>query len=487
MLETPVLYIVFNRLDTVKQTFLKIKQARPKELYIAADGPRLIREGEAEKCKEVRGWVLEQIDWDCNVHTLFREENLGCGRGVSSAITWFFDNVEQGIILEDDCLPSLSFFTFSQEMLQRYKDNESIYLISGTNINDKRVYGKGYFFSQLGGIWGWASWKRAWHNFKFDISNLVSEENLKLCETHLGIKNSVEWMREIFFKDVDTWDYQWLFIRLLNGGLSIVPEKNLISNIGFQADSSHTSSASSPFANLPSYELKFPVEKQNIVVSKEYDKYFSKFFKTSKNNFVKKIISFPKRCIKHILRRLYIIASAAPAKTYDCIYDKTTVFHPEASVMAMNSPDSIIVGAGTHIRGNLQTYPHGGNITIGKNCYVGDHTRIWSSSKIEIGDYVLISHNVNIFDDTTHPVDSIERRKHAEYIFTKGFPKEMTSLDPKPIKIEKDAWICCNSIILRGITIGEGSIVAAGSVVTKDVPPYTMVAGNPAKIIKKIK
>lgn len=487
MFETPILYIIFNRLDTVQQTFLQIKKQQPKELFIAADGPRLNKDGEAELCKNVRDWVLAQIDWECNVHTLFREGNLGCGKGVSSAITWFFDNVEQGIILEDDCLPRQSFFQFSQELLDRYKNNDDIYLISGTNVNDKHSYGKGYFFSKLGGIWGWASWKRAWQHFRFDIQDLLTDENIKICEINLGIKKSSEWMRQIFFKDFDTWDYQWLFIRLLNNGLSIVPEKNLISNIGFNNSSTHTADSSNPFSNLSAKELNFPIKNVNISVSRQYDKFFSKFFTPKKDLLLKRIVHFPKRCIKHILRRLYLIASAEPAKTYDCIYDRTTIFHPEASVMALNSRNSIVIGPGSHIRGLLQTYPHGGNIIIGKNCYVGDHTRIWSSSKIEIGDFVLISHNVNIFDDTTHPIDPIERRKHAECIFTRGFPKIIDSLDPKPIKIEKDAWICCNSIILRGITIGEGAVVAAGSVVTKDVPAYTLVAGNPAKIIKKLK
>jgi len=174
-------------------------------------------------------------------------------------------------------------------------------------------------------------------------------------------------------------------------------------------------------------------------------------------------------------------------KHYHCTYEESTTFHPEAQVINLkNDVNAIMVGANTHIRGQLHTYPHGGNIKIGEYCYLGDHSKIWSSSSVEIGNNVLIAHNVNIFDDTTHPINYMERRAHAKAIFEIGFPSEMNNLNPKPIKIGNDAWIGCMSIILRGVTIGEGAIIAAGSVVTKNVEPFTVVAGNPARVIKRL-
>jgi acetyltransferase-like isoleucine patch superfamily enzyme len=149
------------------------------------------------------------------------------------------------------------------------------------------------------------------------------------------------------------------------------------------------------------------------------------------------------------------------------------------------NPDDIVLGADTHVRGELFTFGHGGRIIIGQDCYIGDGTRIWSARSITVGDRVLISHNVNIFDSLTHPISAKRRHRQFKEIATTGHPREL-DLDEKPIRIDNDAWIGSQSTILRGVTIGEGAIVGAGSVVTKDVPPWTIVAGNPARVIREI-
>ena len=146
MFNTPILFVIFNRLDTTFKVFEKIREIKPKKLYIAADGPRKQIEGENEKCAKVRS-IETLVDWDCEVKTLFQSENLSCGPAVSTAISWFFNNEEQGIILEDDCLPNTSFFHFCEEMLNYYKENETIMHIGGTNFQDGRMYGKAdYYF-----------------------------------------------------------------------------------------------------------------------------------------------------------------------------------------------------------------------------------------------------------------------------------------------------------------------------------------------------
>ena len=134
---TPVLFIVFNRLDKTRQVFEAIRQARPPFLYIASDGARFNKEGELEKVQAVRDFIIQNIDWKCEVKTLFRKKNLGCKYAVSGAISWFFNNVDQGIILEDDCLPSKSFFWYCEELLEKYKHDNSIYLISGETHNSE--------------------------------------------------------------------------------------------------------------------------------------------------------------------------------------------------------------------------------------------------------------------------------------------------------------------------------------------------------------
>ena len=152
---------------------------------------------------------------------------------------------------------------------------------------------------------------------------------------------------------------------------------------------------------------------------------------------------------------------------------------------ALGDSDKIVIGGHSHIRGELMIFGHGGRISIGEWCYVGVGTRIWSAASIEIGNRVLISHSVNIFDNLTHPLKATERHEQARQIFTSGHPREI-SLDEKPIKIGDDAWIGACAMVLRGVSVGEGGVVAAGAVVTKDVPPYSVVAGNPAVVVREL-
>ena len=166
--------------------------------------------------------------------------------------------------------------------------------------------------------------------------------------------------------------------------------------------------------------------------------------------------------------------------------DTTSVIYWSAIIHNMrHQRDAIRVGAGTHIKGELLTFAHGGEISIGDHCYLGDQSRVWSAKSISIGDRVLISHNVNIFDSLTHPISPRERHKHYLEIVTNGHPRR-ADLGEAPVQIDDDVWIGCLSIVLRGVTIGKGAIVGAGSVVSKDVPPFTVVAGNPARIIREL-
>ncbi len=165
--------------------------------------------------------------------------------------------------------------------------------------------------------------------------------------------------------------------------------------------------------------------------------------------------------------------------------DVGTVIHLSAKINNNRSLESIVLGKHTHILGELFIFSHGGQIVIGNNCYVGDHSRVWSAKDVYIGDRVLISHGVNIFDSLTHPISASKRSEQYRDIISKGHP-EIIDLSEAPVRIESDVWIGCLSVILRGVTVGQGAIIGAGSIVTKDVPPWTIVAGNPAKIIREI-
>ena len=246
MFNTPILFLVFNRPDTTVRVFEQIRKIKPAYLYVAADGPRESKPVEKDICDKVRSVVLSQIDWKCEIKTLFRDENLGCGKAVSEAITWFFENVEEGIILEDDCLPDLSFFHYCEVMLNRYRDNKTVMHVGGDNFQFGRRRGKGdYYFSTLGHVWGWATWRRAWIKYQFDVSKAepIKEQSYK----HAFNNNTlfIDYYKDIFCKianqSIDTWDYQWMYTLIKNDALSICPNVNLVQNIGFGKDATHTS------------------------------------------------------------------------------------------------------------------------------------------------------------------------------------------------------------------------------------------------------
>ena len=299
-INTPVLFLVFNRIDTTKQVFNAIKKAKPPRLYIGSDGSREQKVGEAEKVKAVREYVLNSIDWDCEVKTLFREKNLGCKYAVSSAVTWFFEHEDMGIILEDDCLPSLSFFKFCEELLIRYKDDKRIWHIGGCNFQDGIKRGDAdYYFSAINHIWGWASWADRW---KFYDKELESIQDSSFINNYWSGKAFKDW-NKIFWKmknkKKDTWDHQWTFSIWKNNGIAILPNVNMISNIGFGKNATHTKDYNIKVASLIINEMdvvnmKHPLQKVRNKEADEYD--YEKSF--SKKPFFRRVINKLCRMIK---------------------------------------------------------------------------------------------------------------------------------------------------------------------------------------------
>ena len=279
-METPILFLIFNRPDTTQKVFERIREIQPKYLYIAADGPRKDKAGEYELCERTRAII--NVDWNCEVKTLYRAKNLGCGLAVSQAISWFFEQVEKGIILEDDCLPDLSFFTFCEILLEKYKNNQTIMHIGGTNSQFGIKRGDdSYYFSKYPHIWGWATWKRAWLKYK---SEFTKEEKLQnIIPFYNFNKMEIEFWEsqwEILNSDskIDTWDIQWTFSCWLNNGISIVPNYNLISNIGFNETATHTKSKESKLANIATVKLKKIIHPNLIAINNTADYYtFSKY------------------------------------------------------------------------------------------------------------------------------------------------------------------------------------------------------------------
>jgi hypothetical protein len=249
---TPVAVIIFNRPDCTRRLLECLRKVEPRRLLIVADGPRESRVGEAERCAEARA-VFDAIDWECEVSTNFAATNMGCRQRVASGISWVFETVEEAIILEDDCLPDTSFFWFCCEMLERYRDDDRVMSVSGDNfLGSPRRNTDSYYFSRLVHIWGWATWRRAWKKYDLSMSDWPRMKSEGWLFDLLGDRPGASYFERAFDQvyqgAIDTWDYQWVYSVWRHGGLSINPATNLVENIGFGADATHTVADSSPFA-----------------------------------------------------------------------------------------------------------------------------------------------------------------------------------------------------------------------------------------------
>ncbi len=255
----PVLFLVFNRPERTRQVFEAIRAAQPSHLFVAADGPRPHRLAEAERCEQVRA-IATAVDWPCEVHTLFRESNLGCGRAVSEAISWFFDHVPEGIVLEDDCLPDASFFDFGTALLERYRGDRRVFKIAGTNPVGSwpGFAGANYFFSSYGYSWGWASWRDRWACFDLNIADWPSFERSSHARHYPFSRQRNQGFRATHAGLIDTWDYQWHYTISCNHGLVVIPTINLVRNIGFEPEATHTRNAMSLYSRNPVGRLEPP-------------------------------------------------------------------------------------------------------------------------------------------------------------------------------------------------------------------------------------
>jgi hypothetical protein len=295
-LTTPVAFLIFNRPDTTARVFEAIRQAKPPKLLVVADGPRPDRPDDIEKCKAARA-IIEKVDWDCEVLKNYSDVNLGCGKRVSTGITWVFEQFEEVIILEDDCLPHPDFFRFCEELLEKYRDDKRIMAIGGTNvIGEWKSSVQSYHFSYHGSIWGWASWRRAWCYFDLDM-RLWANQEIRNRVRDVIADNRQYQKRAIVFesvyrKEIDTWDYQWIFARLVQSGLTVIPCVNLVSNLGFaREDATHTKSRNEFLSNLERIDMIFPIKTNEfIAIDRDYDKQvFLKAFKEMGYRIISKI------------------------------------------------------------------------------------------------------------------------------------------------------------------------------------------------------
>lgn len=308
MYNVPIGIIFFNRPDKLKDLFKIIKKIEPKELFLIQDGPRIDRKTQdIEKINECR-LVFDDIDWECEVHRNYSEINLGCGLRPASGIDWIFDKVEQCIILEDDCIPNVSFFYFCEELLNKYKNDEQVMLISGMNLLNSFPCKESYFFSQACTIGAWATWKRAWKHYDFNMEAFDSKKTKKILKKKFINKNMMiskfsSWdiTRRKLKKNekIDWWDYQFHMQLFLRDGLGIVPKYNLVKNIGYGDDASNVSDENAVHFNLSINDLSFPlIHPSKIICNKEFDSIlFKQQFKNVSK--IRVLLSYVKRIIQY--------------------------------------------------------------------------------------------------------------------------------------------------------------------------------------------
>jgi hypothetical protein len=276
--DTPILFLIFNRPDLTEKVFQRIQEIQPKQLFIAADGPRSDSDADNELCRQAKELVLNNINWNCTIQTLFRDKNLGCKIAVTEAINWFFTHVESGIILEDDALPEKSFFTFCESLLKKYKNEEHIFHISGNNFQLSNIGDGSYYLSKLPHIWGWATWKRAWKNFDATLKSF--DENKPVAyfdEPEIDLFWKQQFAR-VKNNPVDEWDYQWVHALFNNNAYALQPQYNLVKNIGFDERGLRTKSDKDFLADLKTYPINTIVHPDKLTYDKTADINFQKFF-----------------------------------------------------------------------------------------------------------------------------------------------------------------------------------------------------------------
>ncbi len=302
-----VLLIAFNRPCEARRVFDQIRLARPSKLYIACDGPRSSKIGEAEQVEKVR-LLASEVDWPCQVKVRFLKENLGCARAVSSAIEWFLNDAEEGIILEDDCLPTPAFFKFSAIMLERYRDDLRIGLISGTNLAESINLNGGYGFSSIVTCWGWATWRRTWINYQLSPRPIVDAEPWTHCLPQGSLRMLRMQINRIGAGDCHTWDYQLLLQVLRCKQLTVVPAVNLVLNIGFEGSGTHFTSARRPwwvpgYAYNPESDLWDSWPK--VLANRSFDQHYLAVAHAGSSKFKRIILK-----VRHWLRSFYSHANA---------------------------------------------------------------------------------------------------------------------------------------------------------------------------------
>lgn len=305
-LNKPIAFFIFKRPDTTEKVFEAIRRVKPPTLLVVADGPRIERPGEAEKCAAARK-IIDRVDWNCEVLKNYSENNLGCMRRVSSGLDWVFEKVDEAIILEDDCLPDTTFFRFCEQLLDRYQHDERIMTVCGVNFQFGRPVNEySYYYSTYHDCWGWATWRRAWQYYDIDMKLWPKLRDSSFLKDKLLDSRAASYWGSNFQnahdKKVDSWFYRWLFSCWVQNGLGIFPKTNLVSNIGVGAEATNTVNQDDDwiYSNMPTEPISFPLKHPPFMLP---DRQADKF--TQETRFQPNLVRRIKKKINRKFKKLF--------------------------------------------------------------------------------------------------------------------------------------------------------------------------------------
>lgn len=491
----PIALFVYNRpLHTAKTiaALLKNDFAEDSEIFIYSDGPRSVMVAAA--VAEVRNLINAVVGFK-SINIIKREKNLGLANSILDGVGYLCNKFGRVIVVEDDLVTLPNFLQYMNAALDKYAQYPKVYSITGYSFTNNISGIEDTYFLPITSTWGWATWKNKWSLFERNKEKLALDLKDPIFCSAFNLQGSFfysQMAESALHGRVDSWGIYWYYCVFKVGGYSLFPAKSLVQNIGYDGSGIHSRGENEvelvPFDPVLTNDLEIKernvelikdilaLEKKKILTSSKRQKIIKKIsFFNIKTKLQKKVFNF----FTNKFNNFNILNNQMR-----CVFGEGTIFYSSCVIDNETPHKSLIwIGSNSHIRANLQIFPHGGRIKIGDFCYIGDHSRIWSMNSVVIGDRVLISHGVNIHDHIAHSLSADERHKHFVEIVTAGHPINLLNVSSKSIVIEDDTWIGFNATILKGVTIGKGAIVGACSVVTKDVPAYTIVVGNPAKII----
>ena len=492
----PIVLFTYNRLQHTKQTIEALQKnvyASDSELFIYSDAPK--NEKAVLEVQTVRDY-LHSINGFKKITIIGRNENWGLARNIIDGVTSIVNKYGKIIVLEDDIVTSKYFLKYMNDALKIYEDEPQVMAVSGYTANIRLSDVPETFFLPWTSCWGWATWKRVWDNFERNPEKLIAQFT-KEDIYKFNLDNSYNFWAQVVDNangKLFTWAVFFYATVFAQDGLVLYSAKNLSKNIGFDGTGEHCGKDDN-FSNAGVSEFSVDLFtstniKCNTVAASKIKKLYQNNYRNFK--FFYRLSALKKLGVRGVLNKLQEKVHAIKEFYWNKIQEDKCIRRGDSRFYLSSIVDnfsgvkeSIIIGNHCHIRGQLLVFPYAGKIEIGDYCYLGEGSRIWSENCVTIGNRVLIAHNVDIHDSNDHPLDYKERHQHYCDILKVGF-LEKYNLCSKPIVIEDDAWIGFGAAIMKGVTIGKGAIVAAHAVVTKDVPPYVVVAGNPAQIIKRL-